>query len=160
MSLRTYIVQGKAKWTKLLGEPRPGYDESSKEWSVDLYLDEEGKKEFLASGADKFYVKSNEDGEFVRFVRKATKADGSAGRPVSVEDDHGQPWDQQRLIGNGSILNIKYSLNTVKSKGQMRNKPSIIAVQVWNHEPFKPTSSFTTRKEGQPQETATVPEEW
>lgn len=157
--VNTYILQGTARWAKIVGEPHPGFDEGTKEWSFDLVLDEKGKAEFLASGADKFYLRNKDGVDYVKFVRKATKSDGSPSKPISIEDDHGNPWGD-KLIGNGSVLNVKYSLNEVKSRGQKRLKPSVIAVQVWDHSPYVPKSSFKTRESSTQVEAASADSEW
>src|SRR6201996_4180955 len=124
LAIKTALIQGKARWAKVLGAAPPGYDNGPAEWSLDVVLDEKGQKDFLSSGADKFYLKTdNKTGEvFVKFSRKAVKQDGTEAKPIKVVDHHGDEWNQSTLIGNGSTLNIQFTLNTVKSKGVMRNK--------------------------------------
>lgn len=146
MVTKTYFITGKASWAKILGTPPAGYDNGPPEWSFDLILDEKGKADFLASGADKFYIRQNKEGQdFVRFVRKATKQDGTEAKPISVIDHQGTEWNQKTLIGNGSILNVKFANNEVKSKGTKRLKPSVLAVQVWEHSPYKAKSDFPVK---------------
>ena len=147
MSLKTFLVQGKASYCKILGNPVPGYEPLQKEWTFDLILDEAGKEKFLASGADPFYLKEGKDGEeYVRFTRRAIKKDGSESKPISVVGPDGVDWDQSVLIGNGSVLNVKFSLNSVKSQGMQRLKPSVLAVQVWEHTKYKGKSDFPVRE--------------
>lgn len=144
--MKSSIVQGRARWAKILGAPVPGYDPESKEWSIDLILDEEGRKAFLASGADKFYIKEKDGEDVVRFVRKAKKKDGSEGKPISVIGPNGADWDQDVPIGNDSVINVKYTLNEVTSQGKKRLKPSIIAIQVWEHRPYTKGAGFPTKE--------------
>ena len=148
MALKTYLIQGSAKWCKILGDAPPGYDNGPNEWSVDVVLDEKGKKDYLASGGDAFYIKSNKDGqEFIKFTRKAVKADGEAAKSIRVVDHRGEEWDQTKLIGNDSTINVSFSLNEVKSKGTKRLKPSILAIQVWDWKPYKVKSEFPVKED-------------
>lgn len=156
MAIKTHLVRGQASWCKIIGAAPPGYDNGPAEWSFDLILDEEGKKTFLASGADKFYVKNRDGKDFVRFVRKAVKQDGEAAQPIRVVDHRGQPWDGKTLIGNGSTLNVNFTLNEVKSKGVKRLKPSVLSVQVWDLKKYQGKSEFPVKDEP----AAAVEAEW
>lgn len=148
MAIKTYLIQANAKWCKLLGKAPPGYDNGPAEWSVDAILDKDNEKLFLASGADPFYVKVNKEGErFVKFTRKAVKATGEESKPIRVVDHRGDDWDQSKLIGNDSVLNLSFSLNEVKSKGTKRMKPSLLAVQVWDWKPYKGKSEFPIKED-------------
>jgi hypothetical protein len=148
MVLKTHLVSGIASYCKILGTAPPGYDNGPAEWTFDLILDKEGVEKFLSSGADKFYVRTNKEtgDQFVRFTRKAIKKDGSKGKPFVVEDAYGEEWDQTELIGNGSQLNVRFSLNQITHKGQTRLKPSALAVQVWEHKKFKKTGDFDVKE--------------
>lgn len=145
MAMKSYIISGKASYAKVLGAPVPGYDENQKEWTVDLILDEEGKQKFLESGADKFYIKENKEGqEYVKFTRKAVRMDGTSANPIPVVGPDGKDWDQEKLIGNGSQINVRYALSEVKSKGTKKLKPVCLAIQIWEHVPYTRTS-FPTK---------------
>ena len=148
MAIKTTLVQGKARWCKVLGAAPPGYDNGPNEWTFDLVLDDKGVKDFLSSGADKFYLREDKTtGEsFVKFSRKAVKQDGTEAKPIRVIDHRNDEWNQSELIGNGSTVNVQFTLNEVKSKGQKRMKPSILAMQVWDHQKYKPKSSFPVKE--------------
>lgn len=136
--MKTFLIRGVAQWVRILGAPPPGYDNGPAEWSFDLILDEKSKKEYLASGGDPFYVKVDKEtgNEQIKFVRKAIKKDGTKSQPIRVAGPDGAEWPQDTLIGNGSIINVRYSLNEVNSKGTKRMKPSAMAVQVWEHKKY------------------------
>jgi hypothetical protein len=147
MSLKTYRIQGIASYAKVLGAAPPGYDNGPAEWTVDVVLDEQGKKDFLASGADQFYIKTDKEGrEFVRFTRKAIKKNGEEAKPIQVVGPDGKDWDQKTLIGNGSVLNVKFALNEIEHKKQKRLKPSVLGIQVWEHVPYKAKSDFPIKE--------------
>lgn len=133
-------------YCKIIGKPVPGYDEDQLEWTFDLVLDTKGVKELLASGAGKQYVRQHKvTGEdYVRFTRKALKKDGTPGKPIQVVDAQGKPWGSD-LIGNGSVLNVAYTLNEVGKGKDLRLKPSVLAVQVWDHNKYEPKTGFQVK---------------
>lgn len=146
MALKVHLISGKSKWFKALGTPPPGYDNGPNEWSFDVVLDEKGKADFLASGADPFYIKTDKDGEeFVRFTRKEVKQDGTKAKPIAVIASDGSDWNPGIKVGNGSTLNVSFTLNEVKSKGTKRLKPSVLKVQVWDHVKFENRNEFPTK---------------
>lgn len=136
--MKTFLIQGSAQWVRVLGAPPAGYDNGPAEWSFDLVLNEKSKKEYLASGGDPFYVRLDKESgnEFIKFVRKAIKKDGNKSQPIRVVGPDGTDWPQENLIGNGSTVNVRYSLNPVNSKGTQRMKPSAMAIQVWEYKKY------------------------
>lgn len=144
ISIKVYKLQGLSRYAKILGEAPPGYDNGPAEWTVDVILDEANKKAYLESGGDKFYIKTDKENgdEFVGFRRKAQRADGTTANPIEVVGPDGRPWDQKIKIGNGSVLNVKYTLNEVKHKGVKRLKPFVMGIQVWEHVKYEPKSTW------------------
>lgn len=142
--VKSYFIEGKALYAKILGIAPPGYDNGPAEWTFDLVLDEKGIEDYLKSGADKFYIRTNKDSgvQYVRFSRKALKKDGSAAQSISVIGSDGAPWDQKTLIGNDSILRVKFALNEIEHKKVKRLKPSVLAVQVWEHKKYESSGGF------------------
>jgi hypothetical protein len=142
------MIQGRASYAKILGSAPPGYDNGPAEWTFDLVLDEKGLKDYLASGGDNFYVKTNkETGEqYIRFKRFALKKDGTPSKPILVVGPDGKEWDQKTLIGNDSILNVRFGLNEITHKKDKRLKPSVLAVQVWEHKKYE-GKGFPTKVE-------------
>lgn len=149
------IIQAKAYWCKLLGKPRPSYDGKNLEWSVDVVFDKEGVKALQEFGIDRFYVKKgkpNKDNTpneltgkpVIKFVRKSTKADGSPTNPVPIRNETGDPWDPTKLIGNGTVVNIKITKYTVKLPNQpAREKPYLLEMQVWDLVEYEGTGDTT-----------------
>lgn len=151
--METTIIQAKAHWCKLIGKPRDTYDGKNKEWTVDLELDKNSLLALKEFGIDRFYVKAgkpNKDGTkneltgkpILRLDRKATRGDGSAANPVPLVGPNGQPWDQAKLIGNGSVVNVKITKFEVKLPGQpLRQKPYLLELQVWDHVEYEGNGS-------------------
>lgn len=146
MSLNTYILNGKAYFAKVLGTAPPGYNDGPPEWSVEVVPDEAGLKRLNEQGAT-FYIRDKANGPTVQFRRKAIKRDGEPAKPIEVVDHNNKPWDHSKLIGNGSTVNICYTLNEVKDGKGKRLKPSILSLQVWDYIPYTPKSPFAAKAE-------------
>lgn len=135
------MIRGKAKWAKILGEPHWGYENTFKEWSIDVYIDDETAERLKNEGlGDKIKDKGN--GKFIKFSRKELKADGTANQPIRVVDHKGQAWDT-RKIGNGSTVNVNFAINEYK-KGKF--SANILSLQVWEHVPYE-GGEFPTRED-------------
>lgn len=153
MSVNTYIIKGKAWYAKILGKAPPGYDGGANEWSIDVQPDAEGLAKLKELGAS-FYVKDKAHGKVVTFKRKAIKADGEPAKPYQVVDAQNRPWDASKLIGNGSEVNVCFTINEVGKGKEKRNKPSMLSLQVWEHIPYQPKSPFDSKPgETQPEGT-------
>jgi hypothetical protein len=150
MAIKSNMITGLSWYAKILGDAPPGYEDGPAEWVLDLILDEKAKNAYLESKGDPFYVKVNKDTgkEYIRFVRKETKKDGSKANPIEVVGPDGKPWDQKVKIGNDSELNVKYCLNEITHKGAKRLKPYLLGVQVWEHQPYDDTGKFPTKAAG------------
>lgn len=161
MGLKTYLIKGRAKWAKIIGKAPPGYDNGPAEWSIDILLDDQGKKDYVASGADKFYLREDKEGQtFVKFTRKAEKKDGTPSKPIEIVDHKNQAWDN-RLIGNDSVVNVCFTLRPVKSKGKERLKPSILSMQIWDYLAYKPKGPFAAKADAETQDAGSASsEEW
>lgn len=160
--IETKIIQAKAHWCKLLGKARPSYDGKKNEWTVDIELDRDGLKALQEFGIDRFYVKKgkpNKDGTpnattgkpMLKLTRNALRSDGSAANPVVLRDEHGDPWDSSKLIGNGTTVNIKIMKFDVKLPNQpTRVKPYLLEMQIWDLVPYEGTGGdggFPTKGE-------------
>jgi hypothetical protein len=151
--LETKIIQAKAYWCKVLGKPRPSYDGKSQEWTVDVLFDKDGLKALQEFGVDRFYIKKgkpNKDNTpneltgkpVVKFVRKSVKSDGTPANPIPIRDENGDPWDTTKLIGNGSVVNLKLMKFKVSLPGQpTRWKPYLLEMQVWDHVEYEGTGN-------------------
>jgi hypothetical protein len=125
------LIQGKAKWAKVIGEPAWGYENKFREWSIDVYLDPDTVKKLKAEGLGQ-KIKDKGNGEYISFKRKELKADGTPNQPIRVVDHHGEPWDN-RKIGNGSTVNVNFVVNEYKPGQKIA---SILSLQVWDYVPY------------------------
>lgn len=121
------LISGKAKWAKIVGEPVWGYKNQFKEWSIDVYVDDETAAKLEVEGL-KDRIKDKGDGPYITFKRKEFKQDGTPNKPIRIVDHRGQDWDDRR-IGNGSTVNVNFAINEYK-KGE--RSANILSLQVWD----------------------------
>lgn len=127
------MIRGTAAWAKIIN-PVPTYDKTDKEWTFDLVIDDAAKKTLAGLGVAG-QIKINKNGEsIIKFSRRVTKKDPDnalnrvPATPIRIVDKHGQPWDNKKLIGNGSTLNVQFAVND-RPNGK---RASVLAVQVWD----------------------------
>lgn len=136
------LIRGIGKWVKVLGEPVWGFENKHKEWSLDVYTDEETNHKLEVNGL-KDKIKDKGNGTYMTFKRRELKQDGSPNTPIRVVDHHGEAWNPKTKIGNGSVLNINFAINEY-GKGQ--KSANILSLQVWDHVPYE-GSEFPTKDE-------------
>lgn len=137
------IIRGKIYWAKILGKAPTS--EFGTFWSFD-FVPEDGGEELLKAGMKKDYLKEDKNndhgGVYLSFKRNAIKKDGSPAKTFQVVGPDGEDWDQMRLIGNGSVVNVKIALNETSYKKQTWLKPSAVAIQVWDHIKYQGKNDF------------------
>ncbi len=111
---QTFVIRGKASYAKILGDPIPNYDKSGREWKMDLQLtSKESVKEMKAAGiGDRVKTKENYLGgaPFMSFKQAEFRKDGvTKNEPIKIVDAAGKPWDPDKLIGNGSDVDVKFA---------------------------------------------------
>lgn len=136
------LIQGKAKWAKIVGEPGWGFENKFKEWSVDVYVDDKTAEKLRNEGLGQ-KLKDKGNGEYITFKRKELKVDGSPNQPIRIVDHRGNDWDPKMKIGNGSTVNVNFALNEYKP-GQVN--ANILSLQVWDLVKFE-GGEFPTRED-------------
>lgn len=140
------LIQGKAKWAKIIGEPSWGYENKFKEWSVDVYVDQATEEKLKSEGLGK-KLKDKGNGVYITFKRKEIGTDRTTGQPknndpIRVVDHHGNPWDN-RKIGNGSTVNVNFIINEFSKTEKNAN---ILSLQVWDYIAYE-GGEFPTRED-------------
>lgn len=136
------LIQGKSKWTKVLGEPVWGFENKHKEWSLDVYVDEETLHKLKVEGL-KDKIKDKGNGPYITFKRRELKQDGSPNQPIRVVDHHGEAWDPKTKIGNGSTVNVNFAINEY---GKNQKSANILSMQVWELVKYE-GAEFPTRED-------------
>lgn len=124
MKSDTRIISGKAYWAAII-EPNTTFEPV---WSVDISLDEKTKAIVEKDGLT-VKNKGDDRGDFVTLKRKVMKKDGTSRNGPTVKDSHNQPWGDQ-LIGNGSLVNVKYQPFEWKYAGKAGKSADLMAIQV------------------------------
>lgn len=146
-----HLLKGKAQYAKILGKPVAKWvdtdagqkkGDNGYEWAIDIVLDKDGLAQIKKEGMPEKKIKQGPDGPYIKFQRSEYKggvvSDETKNEPIKVVDHHGLPWDQKKLIGNGSTINVAYAVYP----GRKGNKFFITAVQVWDHVPYEAKSPF------------------
>ncbi len=119
MKPKTLRIRGKASYAKILGDPVTNYAKDGKEWKMDLELEGDDVLKELNKEGLKDKIKNKEgylDGApYMSFKHAATRLDKKTGqivenKPIRVFDAKGQPWDTEQLIGNGSVVDVKFEV--------------------------------------------------
>lgn len=109
----TLTLRGEIHWAKILGDPVLDYDKTAKEWTFDFIPSDEkaAKAELKPLGvADRIRVKEGhlDNRPYMTFKQKELRADGTPNTRIEVNDIVGDPWDETKLIGNGSIVDVRF----------------------------------------------------
>lgn len=147
------MLHGKIYYAKILGAPQKAYNPGELEWAFDVSIDEATKEKLLSENLPKTKIKNKGDerGDFIQFKRRSITMEGEPAKPYEVVDRKGQPWDQTTLIGNGSEVNVKYLINEWTFNKTKGFKANALAVQVWEHIPYKGREEFPTDDDGNEQ---------
>lgn len=158
------LIRGTSKWAKITGEPHWGYESKFKEWSIDVYIDEETAHRLEVEGL-KEKIKDKGNGQYVSFKRKELKVDGTPNSPIRIVDDHGTQLQGKNddgsiqeyvgpKIGNGSVVNVNFAVNEFK-KGQF--SMNILSLQIWDLVRFD--AEFPIKDDSQGEWVDEVPDE-
>jgi len=143
------LIQGKSKWTKVLGEPVWGYQNAHKEWSVDVYPNEDSLERLKVEGLEP-KLKDKGAGVYITFKRREKKQDDTPNQPIRVVDHHGEAWNPAVKIGNGSTVNVNFAVNEY-GKGQ--KSANILSMQVWDLVKYDGGNEFPTREDAEGEKT-------
>ena len=138
-------IEGQLMWARIVGKPYTS-NFGNVEWSVDVKVDSKTKKYLTKLGVPADKIRHDEKGnyDFIQFKRAGVKRDGSPAQPIAIVDDQVEPWDQNKLIGNGSLAKVRFALNERKDPRTGRSflKPSIVAIQILEHVPYTGGGGF------------------
>ena len=121
----TLVFRGKLQYARVLGDPVLNYNKDGQEWKFDFIPnDPEGAAAELKSAGvrDRLRVLYNkgEDGEpdknnpkydgreYMSFKQNATKRDGTPNVPIRVEDVYGNAWPEDVLLGNDTVVDVRF----------------------------------------------------
>lgn len=137
-------IQGKAYWAKVFGPGVPNYNKDGFEWTIDVALDKSTADELKSLGLGPKIKDNKEYSPYITFkratVKKAGPKAGQANEPIRVVSPDGKTlWDANVQIGNGSTVNVKFSLNEVVGGPGKKKfiRADILSMQVWEHKAYE-----------------------
>jgi hypothetical protein len=136
---KTFVLRGTLHWAKVLGKPRLNEYSGVNEWSVDLTPSPEGVKSLEDIGiSDRLKTPKGKDSRkerYLTFRQKEKNKEGELNQPIRVQDIEGNPWEQNKLIGNGTTADVKF---IVRDYGKGKPKGVYIqAIRVLDHVPYQ-----------------------
>ena len=109
----TIFVTAPIYWAKVLGEPRPNYDGDAREWTVEVEVTDE-LRDHLKTHRLLDRVKDKNAtggrGEYIVLKKKELTKEGNKNSPIRIYDSEDQPWDETKLLGNGTIADVKITI--------------------------------------------------
>lgn len=110
-----FYIRGKAYWAKVLGDPVMNYNKDGKEWKLDFAPNEDGLELIEKLGIkDRLKTDKNANipGPYLSLKQAEYRKPDKEGivkknDPIKVVDPDNQPWDQTKLIGNGTDVDVK-----------------------------------------------------
>lgn len=143
-----HVIRGVAHWAKILGAPRKNNFDDGREWTIDVTPDKEGRTLLRKLGiADRLREPKEGDSReesYISFRHRELMADGSPAEPIRVVDAAGDAWDDSRLIGNGSVVDVKFKVKDYgkgKKKGVYIRAVRVLELVPYASQEFAPLSS-------------------
>jgi hypothetical protein len=113
----TLFLTGKIHWAKILGQPRPNYGGDAREWVFEFEPNEQGLQKIIQNGlADRIKGKGYNIGmkgqhaerePFLTLKKKELNPNGEPNPPIRVYNADNEEWDQNTLIGNATVADVK-----------------------------------------------------
>lgn len=139
----TVTIRGKLSFAKLLGDPVLNYSKDGKEWKTDFY--DFPVKEIKALGiGDRVKEKDTYlDGKpYMSFKHPEYRKDGETRNdPIKITDILGKPWDDNKLLGNGTVADLKFRVvdfGKGKKKGVYLQSVRVLDLVSYEKQTFDP----------------------
>lgn len=143
----TLYLRGETSFAKLLGDPLPNFGKDGFEWKVDLKLDPKDIKVLKAAGvADRVKMKENylDGAPYLTLKVKSERTDAKTGEkipndPPAIVDKDGEDWNPKKLIGNGSVVDVKIVVRDWgpgRPKGIYLNKTRVLKLVPYGGDDF------------------------
>lgn len=129
----THVIRGRLNWAKVLGAPVMNDYAKEKQWSVDVSPDAAGMTVLRSLKLDgKIKNKGDARGNFISFRQSEFKKNGELNDPINITDAKGNPWPENKKLGNETVADVKFSYTDFgQTKGSY-----IKAIRVLKHVPY------------------------
>lgn len=141
---QTVVIRGKASFAKILGDPVLNYTKDGKEWKLDLEISKDTEKELKGYGiGDKVKKKDGylDGAPHLTFKQPEFQKSGKANEPIKVSDILGEAWDQKKLIGNKSDIEVRFVIvdyGPGKKRGVYIRSVRVLRLEEYNRSEFTP----------------------
>ncbi len=124
--MKASFISGKAYWASVVA-PNTTFD-SDGTWKIDVY--DMDKKSLATVKEDGLTIKNKDDdrGNFVTIKRDVRRVKGGVNRAPTLVD--AQKRTMSDLVGNGSVVNVKYRPYTYDNKYGKGQGADLMGVQV------------------------------
>lgn len=154
----TLKIRATAYWAKVLGSPVKAFNPGEFEWSLDAAVDPDNLSTLEAAGLGPKIKDDKEYSPHIRFTRRSVKKSGpKVGQnnpPIQVVDIDGEDWDQTKLLGNGTEVEIEFNTYVTTFNKKQFIKPAILKITVLSHVPYE------KKNKDEATETAKTAEKW
>lgn len=108
----TVFVPGTVYWAKIVGRKSlvDNYERTGKEWTYELVPDDISflkEHRLMDRLKDKEDPKNPDKGDFLILKKPELNKDGEENAPITIYDSEGNPWGEDRLLGNGTRVVAK-----------------------------------------------------
>ena len=149
--VQVVTLRGRVMYAKVLGEPVPNYNKDGREWKLDFIPNDAKSAKVDLKGlgvADRLRTRTNKqtdeavyDGApHLSFKQSEFKADGSPNSHIEVKDILGADWPQDKLIGNDTVVDMRFAVIDY-GPGRLHGVYPR-SIRVLDHKPFE-QKSFT-----------------
>lgn len=129
-SKTTVFMKGRVFWAKVLGDPRPNYNGDAREWSFEFEPDEDGLKALKDHKLlDRLKNKYEDRGKYLTLKKKEFDYEGRPNKPIRIYDSEDADWDQNKLIGNGTEVDLKLDIRDYGPGKKKGVYPQAIRIQ-------------------------------
>lgn len=116
-SKQLVFVSGKIQWAKVLGDPVPNYQKDGREWTFEVVLDDASIVKLTKAGIEDRIKgrgynigtkgQHKERDPFLQLRKPEFAKNGNKNSPIRVYDEDQVAWDQDIMIGNDSVVDVK-----------------------------------------------------
>lgn len=132
MESTTVFASGKIYWAKVF-TPVNNYEGTAKEWTFEF---EPEDVSFLKEAKLLDRLKDRHEGrpDYIVLRKPELNADGEKNDPIRIYDEDNKPWDSDKLIGNGSKVDVK--LRIIDWGKGKKKSIWVTAIRVTDHIPY------------------------
>jgi len=144
------IITGKVYWAKIL-QPVDNFSKDGQEYSLDISVDAGTRAALAEVGLeDKIRPAVNpktgkehaSETDYIKISVPTESRNGTALRAPQIKDMYGNEWNKEKLIGNGSLVDVMFNPRKWTMGANSGVKPSLKGVRVVELVEVEPAEQF------------------